>query len=541
MTGQVMNSDAPEAGELECSSPVFNSIMSAIQWTQRPNMVSVPTDCPQRDERLGWAGDIQVFSPTAMFNRDMAAFLAKWLRDMWDAQTEDGRFPDFAPHPYGPATRFSGNPGWADAGVIVPWLVYQRYGDLRVLEEAFVPARRWVDFGARNNADLIWRDTGFIHPFYYGDWLNADTFLGAASASGPRAEVPHEVYATAFFAHSASLVGRMARELGRDREAEEYSRLARRIRAAFAKAFVSRDGKILGDTQAGYALALSFDLLPAGMRGKAVARMVAALKRSDGALTTGIQSTVRLMLELTRWGHADLAYAILSRKEMPSWRYMVEHGGTTIWERWDGWVEGRGFQKPSMNSFNHWAIGSVGEWMWRVIGGIAPDDATPGCASFTVRPIPGGGLTWAKAAHRSIHGELVVQWQLHEGRFHLDVTIPPNTSARIVLPCASPSRAREGEKPLAEARGLRVVGRSAEGLALRADAGSYHFVVQGTIETRRPGDGDRKGKGARDARRDGDRGGDSGGRPRKPPRGVPGAPGGRRAHGGDHDDRAGGA
>ena len=476
--GCVIHSDAPRVGELACSDPAVNSILSAIQWTQRGNMHGIPTDCPQRDERLGWAGDIQVFSPTAMFNRDMAAFLSKWLRDMRDAQTPDGRFPDFAPHPYGPLIRYSGNPGWADAGVIVPWRLYLFYGDRRILDEAFESACCWVDFGVSENTDLIWRDHGKLEPLYYGDWLNADTFVEIPGLPRSGAEVPKEVYATAFFAYSAGLVARMARVLGRTREARIYGGLSQRIRAAFIREFVSPQGKIRGDTQAGYALALHFDLLPVSLRKKAAQRMVAALKPYGGGLSTGIQSTLRLMLELARWGHLEEAYRILGRHQMPSWLYMIEHGGTTMWERWDGWVEGRGFQNPGMNSFNHYAIGSVGEWIWRVIAGINPDETNPGCAALRIEPRPGCGLTWARASWHTVRGTVTVAWRIDDSRFHLEVSLPPSVNATVIFPCRSLRSVTEGGLPADQARCVRALRKQPRGCAVSVESGNYRFIVE---------------------------------------------------------------
>ncbi len=477
LVGRVFHSDAPEAGTLECSSPVLNKVMSAIRWTQRGNMQGIPTDCPQRDERLGWAGDILAFGPTGMLNRDMAGFLTKWLRDMRDGQAADGRFPDFAPHPYDPDMRFSGNPGWSDAAVILPWLLYEAYGDERALEEAWDSARRWVDFSARENLDLIWRDNGKMNPLYYGDWLNSDTFVDIPDLPRKGGEVPKEVYSTAIFARSAQVLARMAEVLEKPSEAAQYDALARRIRAAFVKAFVSKDGRIKGDTQAGYALALHYDLLPPTLRKKAAARMVAALKPYRGAPSTGFISTVPMMRELVRWGYVDQAYRLLNRREMPSWVYMVEHGGTTVWERWDGWVEGRGFQNPSMNSFNHYAIGSVGEWMWRVIGGINLDPDSPGAGSVTISPIPGGGISWAQAMHHCIRGPVRVFWKTDDGALFLDVSIPPNMTATVVIPGASAADVTEKGVPLSKAEGIRVLGRRPSGVAVGISSGSYSFVA----------------------------------------------------------------
>ena len=475
IVGRVLHSTSPEVGTLECSSPVLNRVLAAIQWTQRGNMQGVPTDCPQRDERLGWAGDIQVFSWTAMFNRDMAAFFTKWIRDLREGQAADGRLPDFAPHPYDPNARFSGNPGWSDAALLIPWRMYVAYGDREILAEAFEAASRWVEYSLRSNPDLIWRDQGACTPAYYGDWLNSDTFVDIPGLPRKGGEVPKEVYATAYFAYSASIAGKMAQVLGKTEEANRYTRLASRVRAAFLKEFVASDGKIKGDTQAGYALALHFDLLPAALRKKALARLVSALEPYRGGLSTGFLSTVPMMLELVRGGHVEEAYRLLLRREMPSWCYMVEHGGTTVWERWDGFVEGRGFQNPGMNSFNHYAIGSVGEWMWRVIAGINPLEEAPGCPTVRINPIPGGGLTWARASWRSIRGPLAIEWNRSAETFTMDVTIPPNMSAEIVLPGATAALTTESQTPLARAVGVSLKGRRAEGLVLQVGSGAYHF------------------------------------------------------------------
>lgn len=433
LEGCVLHSAATEVGRFDCSSPLLNKIMAAIQWTQRGNMHSIPTDCPQRDERLGWMGDIQVFSQTACFNMDMAGFFTKWLRDVRDAQADDGRFHDYAPQPFGPNARFSGNPGWADAGVIVPWRAYVNYGDTRLLEENFDASQRWIEFVRSRNLDLIWRNelgTGLT----YGDWLNGDTFVGLKDWPKTGGEVPKEVFATAFFAYSTELLARSAKAIGRPSEARRYAELARKIRVAFKREFVSAAGRIRGETQAGYALALHFDLLPEKLRLRAVQHMVAALKPYHGSLSTGIQSTVRMMLELSRHGYHEQAYALLTRRTVPSWGYMVEHGGTTIWERWDGWVEGRGFQNPEMNSFNHYAMGAVGEWMYRVIGGIHPDERAPGYKHFFIHPIPGGGLTWAKVSYESVRGLIRSEWHIERGVFQLEVTVPCNTTATVQLP-----------------------------------------------------------------------------------------------------------
>lgn len=478
LEGRVVHSDAPAAGEFASSNALLDRIMRAILWTQDSNMIGVPTDCPQRDERLGWAGDIQVFSQAAMFNRDMAAFFTKWLRDVREAQACDGRLPDFAPHALDPEVRFSGNPGWGDAITVIPWRQYVTYGDRRILEDCYESARRWVDWSERGNPDLLWRNRDRLTPSWYGDWLNADTFKDIPGFPRTGGEVPKEVFATAWFAYSAAAVARMAKVLGRADDERRYADLARRIRAAFNRAYVAKDGKIKGDTQAGYAFALSFDLLPARLRPAAVRRMVAGFKRYGGALSTGFLSTVRMLNELVRWGHADEAYRLVLRREMPSWGYMVDHGGTTIWERWDGWVEGRGFQNPGMNSFNHYAIGAVGEWVWRTVAGINPCEDEPGCRRVEIRPVPGGGLTEVRAVWRTIRGPVAVAWQADRSAFDLEVSIPPNVRATVTLPAAAGAVVTEGGAPVAEADGVRVLGRRSGAIRLDIGSGTYRFSVK---------------------------------------------------------------
>jgi len=388
--GRVFHSASPDAGRFQCSNDRINKIMHMIVWVQRGNMHGIPTDCPQRDERAGWMGDIQVFSQTAIFNMDMAGFFGKWVRDVRDSQADDGRYPNFAPMDH---NRWrGGTPAWADAGTVVPWRMYQNYGDTRMLEEHYESARRWVDSIHSKNPNLLWEhDLGDK----FNDWLNGDTL---AMEGWPKrgGGVPPRVLATAFFAHSTEIVAKMAAVIGRTDDARKYGRLFEGIKAAFNEKYVQPDGRIEGNTQAGYALALRFNLLPDELRPKAAKHMVEEFKRYNGHMSTGIQTSHRLMLELSRNGYNDEAYRLLNLKTLPSWGFMLEQGATTIWERWDGYVKGRGFQKPTMNSFNHWALGAVGEWMWRNIIGLNPDETKPGWKHFVIAPLPGGGLTWAR-------------------------------------------------------------------------------------------------------------------------------------------------
>ena len=467
LLGRVFHSTSPDTGTFECSDPSLTQLMHNIVWTQRANLMSTPTDCPQRDERFGWMGDIQAFSQTAIFNMDMAAFFTKFAQDVRDDQAADGRFPDFAPHPGDPNETFSGVPAWGDAGTIVPWRAYQNYADERLLAKHFGAARRWVDYIHKQNPDLIWTNGRGND---YNDWLNGNWVrqTGWPTQGGA---VPNEVFATAFFAHSTEIVAKMARVTDRRAEARRYRDLFDRIKAAFNERFVDPNGQIEGDTQAGYALALSFDLLPEPLRPKAMQHLLEGIDRYNGHLSTGIQTSHRAMLELSRYGHDDVAWALLTNRTFPSWLYMIDNGATTIWERWDGYVKGRGFQNPGMNSLNHWAFGAVGEWMWRHIIGLNPDETQPGWKHFTIAPHPGGGLTWAKGRYESIRGPIASAWRIEDQRLSLRVTVPANTTATVIVPTSKP------EEPLAAdtAAGVTFLRLQDRARVYRVDSGRYEF------------------------------------------------------------------
>ena len=443
--------------------------MRNIVWTQRANLMSTPTDCPQRDERFGWMGDIQAFSQTAIFNMDMAAFFTKFAQDVRDDQAADGRFPDFAPHPGDPNQSFSGVPAWGDAGTIVPWRTYLNYADVRLLDKHFDAARRWVDYIHAQNPDLIWAQGRGND---YNDWLNGD-WVRQAGWPTKGGAVPNDIFATAFFAHSTEIVAKMAKVTGRNEEARRYRDLFEQIKKTFNDKFVDADGRIQGDTQAGYALALSFDLLPEPLRAKAVDHLLDGIKRYGNHLSTGIQTSHRAMLELSRYGHDDVAWGLLTNRTFPSWLYMIDNGATTIWERWDGYVKGRGFQDAGMNSMNHWAFGAVGEWMWRHIVGLQPDETQPGWKHFTIAPHPGGDLTWAEGRYESIRGLIVSKWRIEDNHLTLNVTIPANTTATVVVPTSTP------QQPLATDTldGVTFLRSKDDARVYRIDSGSYTFTA----------------------------------------------------------------
>ena len=471
VTGCVVCSDTRRTGTLECSNPMLNKLVENVLWTQRSNMHSVPTDCPQRDERMGWMGDAQVFGQSAIFNTDMAAFFTKWMQDIRDAQAKDGSFPDIAPHAYDPDVRFKNAPGWADAGVVVPWRLYQNYGDTRVLREQLEAAKRYIECIHRDNPDLLWKNNVGNN---YGDWLNGDT-IKAEGYPKHGGQLDKVIFATAFFAYSTGLVADMCEVLGEVDDAARYRELAAQIIAIFNKEFVNDEGKIKGDTQAGYAMALHFNLLSEALRPKAVAHMVRAIEKYDGRMSTGFHSTYRMMLELSRWGHNDLAYQLVESTRFPSWGYSIEQGATTIWERWDGYVKGRGFQDPGMNSFNHYAIGAVVEWMYRTIAGINLDEANPGYSHFVIHPQPGGTLTWAKGSYDSIRGLIKSAWKLENDKFTLDIQVPPNTEATVYVPATSADTVLESGKPAADAPGVAFVRMENDAAVYHVKSGCYSF------------------------------------------------------------------
>ncbi len=468
-----LSSDPEITGSFECSNPKLNQLTKNILWTQRDNMTSIPTDCPQRDERMGWMGDAQVFCQNSMFNMDMAAFYTKWVKDIRDAQSIRGTFPDIAPHANKPDIRFSNAPAWGDAGVIVPWRMYQNYGDKELLRNHYDAMKRYLENIRKQNPDFLWlKDIGNN----YGDWLNANTII-AEGYSKTRGEVPKDVFATAFYANSARLFSQMATVLGNEKDAKEYQHLFENIRTKFNEAYVDKDGGIKGNTQSAYALALNFELLPEYKRLQAFNHLLKCIEEYDNRISTGFMTTIMMMKELVKYGRTDLAYMFLESERFPSWLYSINQGATTIWERWDGYVKGRGFQDAGMNSFCHYSIGAVGEWMYRNILGINPDDAQPGYKHFTIHPRPGGTLTWAKGSYNSIQGIIGSDWKLENGVFFFTVEIPVNTSAMVILPTGSKELIKLNSKPVS-ASFINNNYTIKNETALELGSGKYRFEVK---------------------------------------------------------------
>jgi len=490
ITGIVLHSEMTPTGEFECSDPLLNQLQHNITWGQKGNFVELPTDCPQRDERQGWTGDIQVFVSTAAFNFDVAGFMTKWMRDVVDSQNEQGCIPPIVPKAI--AHTEDGGPAWADAAIICPWTIYLAYGDRRILAENYPMMTRFMDFITETSPGYIRCAPEYEGWPGFGDWLsiNADT--------------PRDLIGTAFLAYDAHLMAQIAGILQKDQDASRYQQIFEATKQAFADRYLigsrvslasvipsqmrreadaadslSRGnlppvdyGDITSEvfntnlftpTQTAYVLALHFDLLPDHLRTKAVNELVADIERRGMHLSTGFVGSPYLNHVLSRNGRLDVAYALLNQKSWPSWLYAVTQGATTIWERWDGWTEEYGFQTPEMNSFNHYAYGAIGAWLYSTVAGINVDAAHPGYKHVILSPHPGGGLKYAKATLQTIYGQVVSSWRYEGDEFRYSVVVPPNTTATVRLPAAGT---------------VSVNGEIVQGQVHEVAAGAYEFVVK---------------------------------------------------------------
>lgn len=464
LTSVVVHSDMPRAGELETNNAAINQLQHNIQWGQKGNFVDVPTDCPQRDERLGWTGDAQVFARTAAYNMDVASFFTKWLRDVAFDQYESGSVPFVIPDVLGTNEKpAGGSAAWADSAVIIPWTMYQSYGDKRFLEDQYPSMVKWVEYQKkRAGDDFIWEGD-----FHFGDWLAYAT----TQSDYPGATTSKEYIATAMYAHSTDLLAQIARILGKQDDAVKYADLFTKIKAAFRREFVSETGRVGEATQTAYAVALQFDLLPEDLRPLAAKRLAKEI-RERKHLTTGFVGTPYLCHVLSRYGYLDEAYLLLNRKEYPSWLYPITQGATTIWERWDGQKPDGTFQDKGMNSFNHYAYGAIGEWMYRVMAGIEIDPAEPGYKHILIQPQPGGGFTNVKASHQTMYGKVSSAWEIKDGKFALAVEIPANTKATVRLPKAQLANVTESGQIISGAK------QAGDAVVVEIGSGQYQFAYR---------------------------------------------------------------
>ena len=465
VTGLVWHTEMPPTGAFSCSDPRVNQLQSNIRWGQRGNFLEVPTDCPQRDERLGWTGDAQVFIPTAAFNYDIASFFRKWMRDLVDCQHPNGAYPNFAPDPFAklpPVGEGTSSAAWAEAGIICPWVVYQKFGDTRILSENYPAMARYIAYVEKKSPGLICPDSNL------GDWLAPD------AARCDRAATPSDLIGTAYFARATDLLSKIAAALKLPADAKRYANLHTRILAAFNRHYVTPDIRLAGDTQTSYLLALAFDLLPEKNRPAAVAHLERTLKRRDDHLSTGFVGTPLLCPVLTRFGRADLAYKLLFNDTYPSWLFTVKNGATTMWEQWGSWTPDKGFAHPGMNSFNHYAYGAIGEWIYASVAGIS--ELAPGFKRSLLRPQPNAKLTHATASLESPYGKIASAWKRTRKAFTWTVTIPPNTTAVALPPAASLESVRIANRPWSESKGVSAT--THDGVpALTLAPGRYVFTL----------------------------------------------------------------
>ncbi len=428
----VLHSEMIQTGSFECSHPLINQLHHNIHWGMKGNFLDIPTDCPQRDERLGWTGDAQVFIATACNLRDSASFFTKWLRDLKSEQLSDGGVPHVIPDVLNDVAEndnlLESNhsaTGWADAAVICPWEIYRQYADRRILEENYDVMKRWVGYIEKHARDgLLW-DSGF----HFGDWVAIDAKEGSYFGA-----TPNDFTATVFYANSVDILGKTALLLEKAEDAGYYSSLYNRIRQAFQEEFFTPSGRLAVSTQTAHALALYFSLTPQDYVKRIVNDLVLLLEKERTHLTTGFLGTPYLCDALSRNGRTDVAYKLLLQEDYPSWLYQVKMGATTIWEHWDGLKPDGSLWSPDMNSFNHYAYGSVGSWLYGTVAGISADETFPGYKKILFQPQPGGGITSASARLSTPYGSASINWRSDGEDFNVTVEIPANATGELTIP-----------------------------------------------------------------------------------------------------------
>jgi len=427
LTAVAIYSDMKATGKFTTSSPLLNQLQHNIQWGQKGNFVDVPTDCPQRDERLGWTGDAQAFANTAAYNMDVTGFFTKWLKDVKADQQPNGSIPHVIPNVLGPNDGASA--GWADVSTIIPWDMYVAYGDKHLLQSQYESMKNWVGYITSVSKNDLWNSGG-----HFGDWL---FYRPDDDNDGRSAVTDKYLIAQTFYAHSTQLVINAAKVLGNQADADKYTALLDKIKAAFVKEYLTGSGRLVSSTQTAYVLALNFDMLPEALRAQAAQRLVDNIRSYGNHLTTGFLGTPYLCHVLTRFGYNNVAYDLLMQESYPSWLYPVKMGATTIWERWDGIKPNGTFQTPDMNSYNHYAYGAIGDWMYRNMAGINSDPTAPGYKKVVIAPKPGGKITAVSADLSSPYGTISSSWKIENGIFKLDVQVPANTTATVILPAVA--------------------------------------------------------------------------------------------------------
>jgi alpha-L-rhamnosidase len=467
-TAVALYSDMQQTGSFTSSDSLINQLQHNIEWGLRGNFLDVPTDCPQRDERMGWTGDAQAFFRTATFLRGVNNFFTKWMRDVAADQTKTGSVPHVIPNVLGDGGwGDGGSAGWADVSTIIPWEMYLVYGDKRILENQYSSMKAWVGYMQSQSTNDLWNKGS-----HFGDWL---FYTMADDNDGNSAITNKYLIAQCFYAYSTQLLINAAKELGKTDDVATYTSLLQKIKSAFLKEYTTPNGATMSNTQTSYVLALQFDLFPEELRQQAADRLVNNIKQYGNHLTTGFLGTPYLCHVLSRYGYSDVAYTLLLQKTYPSWLYPVTKGATTIWERWDGIRTNGDFQAITMNSFNHYAYGAIGDWMYRVMVGLDIDKDGIGYKKIRIQPHVGGKFTNASASYETQYGKLSSGWKIQDGKLILNAEVPANTTATIYIPATAATDVLESGQPLSLVKELQVVGKEKEYVVVKVGSGKYEF------------------------------------------------------------------
>lgn len=467
-TAVALYSDMPQTGTFSSSNDLINQLQHNIIWGQNGNFLDVPTDCPQRDERLGWTGDAQAFSRTASFNRNVNSFFAKWLKDVAADQLTNGSVPFVVPNILGAGA--AGATGWADVATIIPWNMYLAYGDKRLLLQQYPSMKAWLGYMQAQSKNDLW-NTGF----HFGDWLFYRPF---DDNDGSSAVTDKYLIAQCFFAHTTQLLIHAARVLGKEEDIPAYEATLKKIKDAFLHEYVTGSGRLVSSTQTAYTLALNFDMLPESMRAQAAERLVQNIKTYGNHLTTGFLGTPYLCEVLSRFGYLDMAYTLLLQETYPSWLYPVKMGATTIWERWNGIRTDGSFEPASMNSFNHYAYGAIGDWMYRTMVGLDTYTDGAGYKHIRIQPHIGGNFQYASASLKTYYGTVSSGWKINSDNIEIDATIPANTHATIFIPAAQAADITESGQPLSLGFTEITPDHTPHSIVIELGSGTYHFVVK---------------------------------------------------------------
>ncbi|MEI7024129.1 alpha-L-rhamnosidase [Paenibacillus sp. y28] len=447
-----VHSDMAPTGTFECSNKDINQLQHNILWGMKGNFVDIPTDCPQRDERLGWTGDAQIFCRTASYLMNTYTFFSKWLKDVSADQTPEGGVPHVVPDIVsgkadddwllGQGSHSAA--AWADVAVIMPWTLYLTFGDTKILEEQYDSMKAWIDFMQQHAENGIWN-----YKLQFGDWVALDAKEGSYFGA-----TPNDLVATAYYAYSTELFSKIAKVLGKENDHTKYSNLYREVVETFQNEFFTRTGRMAARTQTAHIIALYFNLVPDEFRERTIRTLIELLEENDGHLVTGFVGTPYFCHALSQNGHLKEAYELLLKDDFPSWLYQVKAGATTVWEHWDGIKPDGTMWSPDMNSFNHYAYGAIGEWLYRVVAGIEADENKAGYKHTIIQPHVGGGLEYVNAKYSSVYGDITVSWKMEGNTVHIETTIPHNTTATIILDQAKSVAAAHENQFVSNEKGL---------------------------------------------------------------------------------------